>query len=145
MPRHGDGEPKTAGFKRASGICAFFFQECVGMAAAGEHRSPALAESDGARVGKNGTIAPHAGPGRLSGIAGDGVACGDSAQRLQIVTDVQRTLAFGAEGLGRGARKCDLATGTFQIFDWWHEVTITDGASVKQDSGLSSRSRRLAI
>src|SRR5580704_4267105 len=140
MPRHRDGKRKAAGFERAGRIRAFFFQECTGIAAAGKHGSPAFAESNGACVWEDGTIAPHTGPGRLSGIAGDRIACGDSAQRLQIVADVERTFAFWAESLRRRRRKRGLATGTFQIFDWWHGVTITDGARLKQDSGLSSRS-----
>src|ERR1700733_817829 len=145
MTRHGDGECQATGFKRAGRIRAFFFQERTGIAAARKHGSPAFAKRDGARVWEHGTITPHAGPRRLGGIAGDSVACCDSAQRFQIVADVERTFASWAERLGRRGRKGGLATGTFQVFDWWHEVTITDGARAKQDSGLSSRRWRLAI
>src|SRR5271168_5487596 len=135
MTSHGEGQRQAASFDRAGGVRAFFFQECVGMAAAREHGSPAFAESDGAGVWEDGTIAPHAGPRRLGGFAGDGVARRDSAQRLQIVTDGEGTFAFWAEGLWRRSGKGGLTAGTFQIIDRWHESTITDGASAKQDSG----------
>src|SRR5271156_4563368 len=98
------------------------------MAAAGEHGRPAFAEGDGARIGQHGTIAPHAEPGRTGGFPGDGIACGDSAQRLQIVTDVERTFAMRAQSLGRRGGNDGLAARAFQIFDWWHWITIPDGA-----------------
>src|SRR5277367_136741 len=121
MTRHGHGEGEAAGFERSGWICAFFFEECIGMAAAGKHGSPTLAKSDGTGFGEDGTIAPHARPGGSGGIAGNSVACSYSVQRLQIVSDVEGTFALRAEGLGRRGGNGGLATRTFQILDRWHE------------------------
>src|SRR5271155_5542977 len=76
---------------------------------------------DGDGRGASASSLRREGRGGRLGVRSDGVACGDAAQRLQIVADVERAFAFWAEGLGRGGGNGGLAAGTFQIFDWWHE------------------------
>src|SRR5580698_639326 len=83
------------------------------MAATAEHGRPAFAESDGARVGQNGTIAPHAWPGGTDGCASDGVACSGAAQWLQIVTDVERAFALRAESLRSRGGDCRITARAF--------------------------------
>jgi hypothetical protein len=78
---HGDGKGKSARFKGAGGIGAFFFEENSGMATAAKHGRPALSQCDGLDGGEHGAITPHAGPRRRGILGYDGVATGGTVER----------------------------------------------------------------
>jgi hypothetical protein len=118
MASHGDGHGHAAGFEAAGGIVGFFFNVEAGIAAAGKHGRPALAEGDGGGVGEDIGVAPHGGLG-----AAGGAGCG-LLQRIEVIADVERSGAGGADGLGSVGGDVLMAAGTLEVGDGGHPYRL---------------------
>ena len=141
MTGHGDGGSHTTRFETEGGIGAFLFEEDVRIAPAAEHGSPTFTERDRRGVGEDGMVAPHAEPGMRGSVGRDLVAGGEAASGREVVADVKRTGAMGADvarDVGGGAL---VAAGAFEMKNLGHEGTIAAwkrAAQVGESRSLAS-------